>query len=157
MALHRHAEIHDLRLPRLTDEDVRRLEIEMDDAEVVDVVEARGDLQDHVVERVPVLPVEELGDLLSSEELHREIREAVVQQAEVEDFDDAGVLETRQRGELRLEPQELLRLGELMAEDLDGLVAFVGDVEDAVDGDGRGFLQHRADLETRRELERRRD
>ena len=104
MALHRHAEVHDLRLPRLADEDVRRLEIEMDDAEVVDVVEAGSDLQDHVVERVPVLPVEELRDLLPGEVLHREVREAVVQQVEVEDLDDAGVLEPRERGELRFEP-----------------------------------------------------
>ena len=71
----------------VVDEDVRRLEIEMDDAEVVDVVERRRDLQDHVVERVPVLPVEELGDPLPGEVLHREVRKAVVQQAVVEDLD----------------------------------------------------------------------
>ena len=62
VALDRHPEVHQLRLPRLVDQDVRRLEVEVDDAEVVDVVEAGRDLDDHVVEGVPVLAVEELGD-----------------------------------------------------------------------------------------------
>ena len=88
----------------VVDQDVRRLEVEVNDAEVMDVVEGRGDLQDHVVERVPVLPVEELGDALPGEVLHREVREAVVEQAEVEDLDDVRMLERRERRELGLEP-----------------------------------------------------
>src|ERR1051325_7606176 len=82
---------------RLADQDVGRLQIQMDDAEVVDVVEGGGDLQDDVLQRVPVLAVEELRDALAGEVLHREVREAGVQEAVVEDLDDRGVLDGGKR------------------------------------------------------------
>src|SRR6266498_6028224 len=112
MRLDRHAEVHDLRLAMFVDQHVRRLEVEMNDAEVVDVVETGGDLQDHVVERVPAVAVEVFGDLLSGEELHREVREVLRQQTEVVDLDDARMIERYERGKLRLEAKQLLRLGQ---------------------------------------------
>src|ERR1700737_1141993 len=119
---------------------------------MVDVVQRRGDLQDHVVEGVPAMPVEVLGDPPSGKELHREIWKAVVEQPEVEDLDDAGVGERGEGGELALEAEKLLRLGELVPQDLDGLVALVGDVENAVNAGGGRLLQDRSDLISGREL-----
>src|SRR6185503_7966841 len=112
-------EIHDLRVAAIVDEDVRRLQIEMNDAEVMDVVKSGGDLQNHVVQRGPAVSVEILGDLLPREVLHREVREAIVQQPELANLHDALVLERGQRREFSLESEELLRLGELVAKDLD--------------------------------------
>jgi len=42
------------------------------------------------------------------------------------------VLQRGEGGELRLEAQELLSIGEFVAEDLDGLLTPVGHIEDAV-------------------------
>src|SRR5438045_9298764 len=125
----------------------------MDDADVMDVVEGRGDLKDDVVQRVPILPIEELRDPLSGEVLHREVRKAVVQKSEVVDLDDAGVLELGQRGELALKLKELLLLVQLVAEDLQRLVAFVRAVEDAVDAECRRVLQDRPNLIARLTLQ----
>src|SRR5260370_35522963 len=104
----------------------------MDDAHVVDVMQARGDLEDYVGQRVPVMSVKELRDLLPGEVLHREVGEAIVEEPEIEDLDDAGVLQRGKGGELGLELQKLLRLRQLMAEDLDGLVPLIGGVKDTV-------------------------
>jgi len=48
-----------------------------------------------------------------------------LQEAEVEDLDDAGVIERGERGELGLEADRLLRIGQLVAKDLDRFVALV--------------------------------
>ncbi len=121
----RQAEVHDLGVALVVDKDVRRLEIEMNDAEVMDVVKPRRDLQDHAVERVPVLPVKKLRDALPGKELHREVRKALLQHAEIEDLDDAGVLDRAERGKLGLEAKKLLRIADLVTEDLDRLVTAI--------------------------------
>src|SRR5258708_32444819 len=149
MALNGHPEVHDLRLAGVVHEDVRRLQVEVHDAEVMNVMEPGGDLQDHVVEGIPVLAVEELRDPPPGEVLHREVREPVVHQPEVEDSDDAGMLERNEGGELALELEELLQLVNLVPQDLDRLIPLVRAVEHAVDSGGWGLLEHRANLVTR--------
>jgi hypothetical protein len=62
------------------------------------------------------------------------------------------VLDGGERRELGAEAEELGRIGDLVAEDLDRLVALVGDVEDPVDAGVGGLLQDRPDLISRREL-----
>jgi len=76
-ALDGQTEVHDLGLAGLIDQDIGRLEIEMDDAQVVDVMEGGGDLQDHLIEARPVAAVEELGDAPARKVLHRKVREAI--------------------------------------------------------------------------------
>jgi len=152
-ALDGQPEVHDFRETGIADDDVRRLQVEMDDAVAVDVVERRDDLQDGVVEGLPILAVEELGDPPAREVLHGEVRIGVMEQAVVVDLDDVRMVEPGQRRELSLEPDELLRLGQLMTEDLDRLVALVGFVEDAIDRSGGVLFQDGKDLIARRKLQ----
>src|SRR3954453_5772902 len=100
------------------------------------------------------MSVEVLRNLLPREVLHREVRKAIVQQSVLEDLDDALVFERCERGKFSLEAKELLRLRQFVAQDLDRFIAFVGDVEDAVNACARCFLQDRAQLIAGRKKQR---
>src|SRR6185436_8693929 len=95
--------------------------------------------------------VEEIGDLPSGKELHREVRIAIIQDTEIEDLDYARMLERGERGEFGLEAEQLLRVADLVTKNFDRFVAPVRDVEDAIHAGLGRFLQGGVDLIPRRE------
>ncbi len=141
----REAPVHHLDLAVAPDHDVLRLEIAVDDAALVGVVDGPADLDEDLEEPEPRELPRGLGiagvDLLddprerpAADELHREEEAGVVGEADLVDGHDPGVLELRGRLGLLDEPVGDLPVGaELAEEGLHGDVAAQVAVEGAVD------------------------
>src|SRR6185436_7854348 len=121
------AEIHDLHeiaaSPERLEDHVLRLEIAMNDAEVVRFAESGEDLAEDVddaSERERSLFVSNAREILPAQELHHEVRLAVVGPAEVEHGDRVRVIELARRACLRHEAERrVLVRKEVRVDDLD--------------------------------------
>ncbi len=99
------AEVHDLRLTAVADEDVRRLDVAMDDAVLVRVREPAAGLGDDV-ELLPEgqrIAPNAILEILPLQILHRDEGSSLLVVAEVVDGDDVRVLESRHRFRFALE------------------------------------------------------
>ena len=88
------AEVHQVRPAVVVEHDVRRLDVAVDDAVVVGVVQGLGDLGDQlgrVAERDRPVP-QPVGQGLALDELLDQVARAVVGLADLVEGDDAGVL-----------------------------------------------------------------
>jgi hypothetical protein len=106
-----HAEVDDLghRAPiHFRDEDVRRLEVAVDDGLLVRVLHALADAGEQLepVARGELAPVAVVGDGLALDILHHEVGAAAVGGAGVEDLRDAGMVHQRQRLALGVEARD---------------------------------------------------
>ena len=117
------AEVGQLEDAVVADEDVRRLEIAMDDAVIVDMLEGRADLEgdvDRVAPREAAAMLDQVVEPAPLDELHR-VPVLSVFVAGVVELDDVRMRELGERLDLALEAlEEAGVLGELGGEDLDG-------------------------------------
>ena len=117
----REPEIQDLRVATRSDEDVRRLDVAMDDPRTVRRVEGVGDLDRQAPDSLERhrLPADLVLEGLPFQELHDEER-APVRLAEIVDRTNVRVVERRGRTRLTLEPLErFLTAGELLGQELE--------------------------------------
>ena len=126
------------------DEDIGRLDVAVDDALVVDVVERQRHLQQGVEHGLDAA-AGQAGDRPALEQLHREKRPAV-QLAVVEDVETMRVVQRRQRSELALEPAPG-RAGQRALHELERDLAAVARIAGAVDDAHASLAEHVADLE----------
>jgi len=133
----RHPEVHDLHRAVVLDEDVRGLDVAVDDARLVRVREAREHLDDDghlALERERRRLAHRLLEILTLQQLHRDEGRAVRVVAEVEDGHHVRVRHLRDG--LRLALEALLQLGvvgDLRDHDLEGHVAVEHGVAGQVD------------------------
>ena len=117
------AEVGQLEDAIVADEDVRRLEIAMDDAVIVDMLEGRADLEgdvDGVAPRELAAHVDEVVEPASLDELHG-VPVMPVLVAGVVELDDVRMRELGERLDLAFEAlEEAGVLGEIGGEDLEG-------------------------------------
>ena len=116
------------------DEDVRRLEVAVDDPLGVGVLHGVADLREELEARRDreLVLVAVLGDRLAADELHDEVRPAGLGRAGVEHLGDVGVIHHRQRLALLLEA----------GDDLAGVHAELDDLERHAPLDRRALLGH---------------
>ena len=116
-------EVRDLEHAVAPEQEVLRLHVPMDEARVVGVLERRGRLAPEpgrLVGLEPAAPREQVGDRLAVDELHHDVRPALVL-ARVEDPDDVRVRQPRREPGLAQEPGAELRVApEVLGEQLDG-------------------------------------
>ena len=116
------AEVGDVGLSRGVDQDVGGLDVAMDDASRVGVVQGEGDLPGDLEGATgrEALALGEVGEWEAVDEAHREVVDVAVLLGVV-DLDDVGVLELRAGAGLPVEPLEELGGGVLPGdEDLEG-------------------------------------
>ena len=116
----RDAEVRDQR-PPIVQEDVLRLDVAVDDAVAVRIVERRGDLArdaDRVVDGELLLAVEPVAQRLALDEGH-DVEEVRVHRSRVEERQDVRVLEVRGELDLGEEPLGADHGGELGPQDLE--------------------------------------
>ena len=148
----RQAEIEDLGIARLGDEDVGRLQIAMDDAAVMRVLHGIGNLGD---ERQPLPQIELLQARIfiepaSAHELHREVRlrtEPGVGDASLVDLRYAVVLQTSEELVLVLETPQHRGRGDAGPDDLEGDTPSRPLLFSLVDDAHRAFSDERDDAE----------
>ena len=107
------AEVGDVRVTLLVDQDVRRLQVAMEDAAHVGVLDGFGRLDHQGHGRAEIVPErgELIGEVAPLDELHAEIALAVVL-ADFVNRDDAGVVEQRDGLGLVLEPAQVGVVGQ---------------------------------------------
>lgn len=119
------------------DEDVRRLEVAVDDALVVGVLDGETDALEELEPALDGEPVAvaELRDGASLDVLHREVGVALLARAGVVDLGDAGVVHDGEGLALGLEAVDDLARGHARLDDLERDVALEGDgLRGEVDG-----------------------
>jgi hypothetical protein len=135
-------EVHELGVARavpVEDEDVRRLDVAMDEAAGVEIREGVSDLGEDLEDARPVdlAPPEVPVEAFPLDELHREVgdRGSVFRRdpPEVVDFGEVGVGERGQGPELLLEVAERGLRVTGREEDLERELSFLAELEDAVD------------------------
>jgi hypothetical protein len=145
----RQSEIRDLRLPRLRHDDVRRLEVAVDDAVLVRVMDAARHLLDQREDRAKLnaLLEQEPAERLPLDELHDEEHPTAFL-ARVIDRDKVRVRQAGRRLRLALEPpaHRLVRRRHLLHH-LEGHRAIQIAVDRAVDDGHRALAEHRLDVE----------
>ena len=142
------AEVGDVRLALLVDQDVGRLEVAVQDAPLVGVVHRLGRLghQPRRGPRVVAVAVEPAGQAAAGDQLHAEVALAVVL-ADLVDRHDVGVVQRRDRLGLVLEPPELGVAGQNAGPDhLQGDRAVQADLPRLVDDPHAATAQLAADL-----------
>ena len=130
--LPRQTEVGQHRAPVRAHEHVRRLDVPVDHAVLVGVVESVRNLRDDTDHRLDVLPAEtgalrdQLVERLTLDVLHREVLGRTLG-PDREHVDDARVLEPARRGRLLAKPRERPRAtGHIVEQDLEGHASIEG-------------------------------
>src|SRR5262249_46282645 len=146
----RDAEVHDLQTARRLDDDVLRLDVAVDDADLVRGREPGAELlRDAERDRLrqDVARLDQLLERESADELHREVAQPA-RLAEVVGPEDVRVRDPARQADLLLEPVEETRIGgeRLAAERLDRYGVVEVAVVRAVDDAHAAAAEHALDL-----------